>query len=65
MGGVFAFVLPPHVPETPGSPATLVGVALLWVIGGCLMFTGLMALLGAVVARPANGTRVASADPDW
>jgi hypothetical protein len=56
LGVVFVFVLPRFVPETPGSPGTLAVVALLWVIGFCLVFAGLGALLGAIVARPQRET---------
>ena len=52
VGLVFVFWLPRQLPETPGSPGTLVGVALFWVIGSCFIFFGLPALLGAILARP-------------
>jgi peptidoglycan/LPS O-acetylase OafA/YrhL len=51
-GAVSALWLPTRLPETPGGPAVLVVVALLYVIGFCLVFTGLAALLGAAVAKP-------------
>ena len=59
LGAVLAFVVPPRVPATDGSPASLVAVTLLWLIGGCLILTGLIALAGAVSARPASGEPLA------
>jgi drug/metabolite transporter (DMT)-like permease len=50
-GLALALVVPRHVPETPGSPATLVAIALLWIVGGSLAFVGLAAFLGAWFAR--------------
>jgi hypothetical protein len=50
-GFAFALVLPRYVPVTDGSPATLAAIALLWVVGGSLAFTGLAALLGAWFVR--------------
>jgi hypothetical protein len=47
-----ALWLPPRNPETNGSPASLVVVALLWVVGGSLAFLTMMALLGAFFAKP-------------
>jgi hypothetical protein len=44
--------LPRRVPETNGSPASLVAIALLWVIGGGIVFATLPALLGALFAKP-------------
>jgi len=46
-----ALWLPRRVPETNGSPASLVAIALLWVLGESLVFATL-ALLGAVFAKP-------------
>jgi len=50
-GLALALVVPRHVPETPGSPATLVAIAFLWILGGSLAFAGLAAFLGAWFAR--------------
>jgi len=50
-GLALALVVPRHVPETPGSPGTLVAIALLWVLGGSLAFVGLAAFLGAWFTR--------------
>jgi hypothetical protein len=50
-GLVLALWVPMRIPETSGSPASLVAIALLWLVGGCLAFLGLAALLGAVFAR--------------
>jgi hypothetical protein len=52
IGALLAFRLPRYVPETPGSPGTLVAIALLWVFGAVFVFAGLAAVVGAVVARP-------------
>ena len=50
-----AFVVPRWVPETPGSPGTLVVIALLWVMAAVIIFTALPAFLGALTARPKAG----------
>ena len=52
LGLVIALWLPRRVPETQGSPATLVAILLLWVVGGGLAYVGVVALLGALFARP-------------
>ena len=46
------FWLPRKVPDSNGSPASLVAIALLWVIGGSIVFASLPTLLGALFARP-------------
>jgi hypothetical protein len=46
------FWLPRRVPETDGSPASLVAIALFWVIGGSIVFATIPALLGAFFAKP-------------
>jgi hypothetical protein len=51
LGLVLALWLPMRIPETSGSPASLVAILLLWLVGGCLAFLGLASLLGAVFAR--------------
>lgn len=59
VGLVAALWLPHRVPDT-GSAATLVTIALLWVVGGGLALFGLAAFLGALTTRPARsnpGTR--------
>jgi hypothetical protein len=52
LGLGLALWLPPRIPETNGSPASLVAVALLWVVGGSLGFLTLTALLAAFFAKP-------------
>ena len=52
LGIGLTFWLPRRVPETNGSPASLVAIALLWVIGGSIVFATLPALLGAFFAKP-------------
>ena len=47
-----AFVLPRRVPDTPGSPAMLVGVLALWFIGGSVLVLAVPSMIGAVVAKP-------------
>jgi hypothetical protein len=49
-GVVLALWLSTRIPETPGSPASLVGVVLLWLVGGLLVMIGLPALVGALAA---------------
>ena len=44
-------VLPHRVPDTQGSPAALVAILLLWLIGGCFLFVGIASLIGAALAR--------------
>ena len=43
-----------HVPETPGSPGTLVMLALIWIVGGGLIYTGIVSLPAAIRARPGD-----------
>ncbi len=50
-GAAVAFWLPHRVPDTPGSPAALVAILLLWLIGGGFVFVGAASLLGAALAR--------------
>jgi len=52
LGSVIALWLPRRVPESQGSPATLVAILLLWVVGGGLAYVGVVTLLGALFARP-------------
>jgi ABC-type branched-subunit amino acid transport system permease subunit len=52
LGAVMAFWLPHRVPETSGSPASLVLILLLWILGGGLLFLGVASLLGAAMASP-------------
>jgi hypothetical protein len=51
-GAVMAFWLPTRVPETPGSPGTLVMLTLLWIVGGGLLWSSLAALAGGMAGRP-------------
>ena len=51
-GAMIALLLPMRVPETPGSPGTLVMIAMLWVVGGGLAFMSLIVLAGAAAGRP-------------
>ena len=51
-GAVVVFWLPRYVPETPGSPGTLVVVALLWIFGGIWIAFGIPTFLGAFLTRP-------------
>lgn len=50
-----AFVVPRWVPETPGSPGTLVVIALLWVMAAVILMAALPAFFGAFTARPFEG----------
>lgn len=52
LGVIVALWLPRRVPETPGSPGTIVAMLVLWVIGGGLTFVGLTTIVGALLARP-------------
>ncbi len=57
VGALLAFWAPRRVPETPGSPGTIVAVVVLWVVGGGLMFVSLPALIGALSGRPPGQPR--------
>jgi hypothetical protein len=50
-GAVLAFWLPTRVPETPGSPGTIVMLLLLWIVGGGLVWSALAALAGGMAGR--------------
>jgi hypothetical protein len=52
LGLVIALWLPGQVAETQGSPATLVAILVLWVLGGGLAYVGTIAFVGALFARP-------------
>jgi hypothetical protein len=52
LGLVVGLWLPTQIPETSGSPASLVATVLLWMVGGGLAFLGTAAFLGAFLARP-------------
>jgi hypothetical protein len=41
-----------RVPDTPGSPAALVFLTLLWLIGGSMILVGLVTLPAGIRARP-------------
>jgi hypothetical protein len=51
-GAWVAFILPRRVPDTPGSPAMLVGVLALWFLGGSLLVLAVPSMAGAVMAKP-------------
>ncbi|HXX84703.1 MAG TPA: hypothetical protein VEN29_12065 [Casimicrobiaceae bacterium] len=52
LGLVVGLWLPSRIPETSGSPASLVAVVLLWLVGGGLALLGATAFLGAFLASP-------------
>lgn len=54
LGLVIARWLPRRVPETQGSPATMVILLVIWVIGGGLAFVGVATIVGALLARPST-----------
>jgi cytochrome bd-type quinol oxidase subunit 2 len=49
---VIGYWLTRQVPDTPGSPAALVGVTLIWLLGGVFLLFAVPALIGALVAKP-------------
>jgi len=49
-----------RISETAGSPASLVAVVLLWIVGGGLAVLGAAAFLGAYFARPASAAAALS-----
>lgn len=53
IGLVLALWLPNRVPVTQGSPATLVAIVVLWIVGGSMAVMGLAGLIGAWFSRPA------------
>jgi hypothetical protein len=52
IGFVMVLVLPHYVPETPGSPGTLVMLALIWLLGGGSITVSVASIAGAYTARP-------------
>jgi membrane protease YdiL (CAAX protease family) len=52
VGLAVGVVLPQFVGETPGSPASLVVLLVLWVVGGVLLTLSAAALAGAYRAKP-------------
>jgi len=52
IGLVVGLWLPSRISETSGSPASVVAVVLLWIVGGSLALLGATAFLGAFLARP-------------
>jgi hypothetical protein len=52
LGLIIGLWLPGRVPETQGSPATIVAMLLLWIIGGGLVLVGVTTLVGVLLARP-------------
>jgi hypothetical protein len=54
-GATLAFWLPHQMPDTSGSPASLVAVVLFWIIGGAILFLSGAAFAGAVLGRPIDG----------
>ena len=59
VGLTLSLWLPTRITPTEGSPASLVALVLLWVVGGGFAYLSLAMLLGAATVR----TRPASADP--
>jgi hypothetical protein len=53
-GLAIGVVLPQFVGETPGSPASLVVLLVLWVVGGVLLSLSAAALAGAYFAKPVD-----------
>lgn len=48
---LIGLVAPHFVPETPGSPGTIVAILLLWIIGGSLAFVGIAVAAKAFFTR--------------
>ena len=55
-GLVLSVWLPHHVPETPGSPGTIVMILLLWLVGGPMALFGIFGWLGAFFAPAPPGS---------
>ncbi len=49
---VVGFWLIRQIPDTPGSPAALVGITLVGLLGGVFLLFALPTLIGALVAKP-------------
>lgn len=54
VGLVIGFAIPPFVPETQGSPASLVLIVILWLVGATLVLGGLPFLVAGLIARRRN-----------
>jgi hypothetical protein len=52
VGLVIALWLPRRVPETQGSPGSLVVIVLLWILGGGLAYIGSVLLVGGSLPLP-------------
>lgn len=48
---LIGLVAPHFVPETPGSPGTIVAILLLWIVGGSLAFVGIAMAAKAYLGR--------------
>jgi hypothetical protein len=53
--GLAVWFLSSKVPETPGSPGTLVMLTLIWLFGGTGSALMLVAMIGAAFAKPEEG----------
>ena len=51
VGALLALWLPHRVPETSGSPASLVAILCLWIVGGTLAVMSGVVLVAAFLAR--------------
>jgi len=58
VGAVLALLLPAAVPETPGSPGTIVMLLLLWILGGSFAFAGLAVTIAALLRRGHGGSDI-------
>jgi len=52
--GLVVWFLSTKVPETPGSPGTLVMLTLIWLFGGVGGVLMLSTMVGALFAKPSN-----------
>jgi hypothetical protein len=48
---LIGLVAPHFVPETPGSPGTIVAMLLLWIVGGSLALVGIAVAAKALFSR--------------
>lgn len=57
-GLVAALWLPGMLPQTQGSLTTIVGMLLLWILGGGFAFLFAAMLAGALLGKTRNGTEI-------
>jgi hypothetical protein len=62
IGAILALWLPGRLPQTPGSPGTLVGMMLLWIVGGMMALLGIVGLVAIAWPLPSAGGTMADSE---